>query len=101
MIGFDGCCRVAAMGESRCRAGELSESCVSGRASWGDGEFAERARRAVAGVSTAARSARCGDGGAAAVFVGAAAAVIHVSPLSYSNTFKKSAQLGHRISGTR
>ena len=71
---------------------------MSGRAS---GEFAERARRAVAGVSTAARSARCGDGGAAAVFVGAAAAVIHVSPLSYSNTFKKSAQLGHRISGTR
>ena len=61
MIGFDGCCRVAAMGESRCRAGELSESCVSGRASWGDGELAERARRAAAGVSA---SDACGEGGA-------------------------------------
>ena len=30
------------MGESRCcRAGELSESWVRGKASWGDGEFAE------------------------------------------------------------
>ena len=61
MIGFDGCCRVAAMGESRCRAGELSESCVSGRASWGDGELADRARRAADGVSA---SDACGEGGA-------------------------------------
>ena len=66
MIGLDGCCRVAAMGESRCRAGELSESCVSGRASWGDGELAERARRVAAGVSAPAVSASdaCGEGGA-------------------------------------
>ena len=61
MIGFDGCCRVAAMGESRCRAGELSESCVSGRASWGDGELADLVRRAAAGVSA---SDACGEGGA-------------------------------------
>ena len=62
MIGLDGCCRVAAMGESRCcRAGELSESCVSGRASCGDGELADRARRAADGVSA---SDACGEGGA-------------------------------------
>ena len=61
MIGFDGCCRVAAMGESRCRAGELSESCVSGRASCGDGELADLVRRAAAGVSA---SDACGEGGA-------------------------------------
>ena len=61
MIGLDGCCRVAAMGESRCRAGELSESCVSGRASWGDGELADLVRRAAAGVSA---SDACGEGGA-------------------------------------
>ena len=69
MIGFDGCCRVAAMGESRCRAGELSESCVSGKASCGDGELADRARRAVAGVMTrgapaVSASDACGEGGA-------------------------------------
>ena len=62
------CC--GSLGESRCRAGELSESCVSGRASCGDGELAERARRAVAGVGPArgapavSASDACGEGGA-------------------------------------
>ena len=66
MIAF-GCCGI--LGESRCRAGELSESCVSGKASCGDGELAERVRRAVAGVMTrgapvVSASDACGEGGA-------------------------------------
>ena len=61
------CC--GTLGESRCRAGELSESCVSGRASCGDGELADRARRVVAGVITrgapaVSASDACGEGGA-------------------------------------
>ena len=61
------CC--GTLGESRCLAGELSESCVSGRASCGDGELADRARRAVAGVMTrgapaVSASDACGEGGA-------------------------------------
>ena len=82
MIGLDGCCRVAAMGESRCRAGELSESCVSGRASWGDGELADLVRRAAAGVSA---SDACGEGGARRPSTAAAAgdSIAAGIPLNY------------------
>ena len=74
------CC--GTLGESRCRAGELSESCVSGRASWGDGELADLVRRAAAGVSA---SDACGEGGARRPSTAAAAgdSIAAGIPLNY------------------
>ena len=74
------CC--GTLGESRCLAGELSESCVSGRASWGDGELADRARRAADGVSA---SDACGEGGARRPSTAAAAgdSIAAGIPLNY------------------
>ena len=82
------CC--GTLGESRCRAGELSESCVSGKASCGDGELADRARRAVAGVMTrgapaVSASDACGEGGARRPSTAAAAgdSIAAGIPLNY------------------
>ena len=71
MIGFDGCCRVAAMGEWRCGAASCPRA-ASAEASWGDGELADRARRAADGVSA---SDACGEGGARRPSTAAAAGI--------------------------